>query len=451
MVHVRKRPNLRQKLEILAESAQYDVCLSSCNTGATGERGRVRDPNAYLSKWIYPAAVPGKGTVYILKVLQTNVCKNNCSYCGFAANRDRHERMTLSPEELAAGFMMLHRSKKVGGLFLSSGVCGSPDSSMDSMIRTSEILRERYKFKDYLHLKILPGASFAVVEAAVRLANRVSINIEAPTREQLGKIAPGKSFAEDLVTRMKWAGEMIRNGAKAKTQTTQFVVGAAGESDLDIMRTTDWLYREIYLFRTYFSAYQSLETPDLAEVPKKSVLLREHRLYQTDFLLRGYGFRLPDLIFDHNGDLPDHVDPKMAYAMMHPELFPIDINGADEEELLKVPGIGPISARRICESRVAQPFHHVEELRGLGVIAKRAQPYLTFSGTFRGQLGLFDREPPKTWRSGVEPMVVNDDMPFVPNNPGVPDPETNRYTYPGQTGRRLNYSLGKKESEVLCR
>ena len=439
MANIIIRPNTLEKLDKLAASAKYDVCMSSCNANPLGGRGRVPDPVDPLHKWVYPLHNPSGGTVPVLKILQTNSCSNSCSYCKFSAKADEVERVGLASSELAALFMEMNSRRLVEGLFLSSGIGQRCNGAMERMVRTADILRNKYKFKGYIHLKILPGSSYDLVEKATDLATRVSVNLEAPSKLHLSDIAPDKRFAQDLITRMKWAGERIKNGAATNSQTTQFVVGAAEETDLDILRAADWIYRELFVFRSYYSAFQ--ETGDiLKEQKRRSTLLREHRLYQSDYLLRGYGFRMPDLVFDSAGGLPDKIDPKAAYAMMHPELFPCDINCAEEEQLLRVPGIGPLSARRIVNLRVSQPFHTIEELRGVGAVASKAAPYVEFSGKSVSQLRLFETPPPSDWETGILPSGIK-----------VEHTGSEPYTYPAQIDRPLYYSGTKGEKPVLCR
>ena len=215
------------KLDVLAESARYDVCLSSCAGNSRGGVGRCADPSEPFRRWIYPAAVPGLGQVGILKVLQTNACRNNCSYCALAASRDCVRRVTLEPAELAGWFMRLYRAGLVHGVFVSSGVNGQADAAMARVIETAEILRKRHCFAGYVHLKVLPGCSRSAVLAAARYATRLSLNLEAPTPQGLGSIAPDKDFVRDLLLRMKWVGEAVKSGEGASSHTTQFVVGAA--------------------------------------------------------------------------------------------------------------------------------------------------------------------------------------------------------------------------------
>jgi len=368
-------------------------------------------------------------------------------YCGLSVREDSVHRMSFGSAELAAVFMELVRRRMVHGIFISSGVGFNPDSTMERMIVTAEILRFRYHFTGYIHLKILPGVSFSLIERAAQLANRLSVNLEAPSVGYLKAIAPEKHLREDLVLRMKWAGNVIQNGSFANSQTTQFVVGAAGENDVDILKAVDWVYRECFVFRSYFSAYQPLH--GVRTSAAATMLLREHRLYQADFLLRGYGFRLPDIVFDDLGNIPLDVDPKTAFAAIHPELFPVDVNKADESLLLKVPGIGPISASRIVGVRKKAPFHNCAELKSTGARIAAARPYLEFSGKqdlsaddkFEQRL-LFESDHTKIsfLHSGTEPfgsieLPVADAL----------------YDYPGQKQKSLYYSRTRDGGVARCR
>jgi putative DNA modification/repair radical SAM protein len=376
-----------QKIRTLSRSAQYDL---ACACGGTGRVRGVDD------RWIYPAALPDGQSVFLLKVLLSNACTNDCHYC---VNRASHafRRTTFSAGELAGLFVRLWESGRVGGLFLSSGVVRDSDVTMERMIQTVEILRLHHHFRGYVHLKILPGASYSLVERAVQLATRVSVNLEAPNAERLDRIATGKDFRNDLLLRMQWAQKLIAQhyAGTSKSQTTQFVVGAADESDREILGQTERLYCGMNLARVYFSAFQPIAGTPLEErVP--TTPLREHRLYQADFLLRKYGFRFAELVFDRQGNLPDVADPKTIWARYHPELFPLEINRAEENELLRVPGIGPASARKIVRGRARNRFHRLEELRGVGVWIRRAAPFVLIDGrrANSSQLGLF---PDSDW------------------------------------------------------
>ena len=438
------KPDCEEKLDILAQSAQFDVCLASCSSNRLGGRGRIRDPGNPAHKWIYPAVTPEQGNVGILKVLQTNRCIHRCNYCVLSANRDRVRRVSISPDDLADIFMRFVAQHLVHGIFISSSVEGRADAAMGRMIATAEILRKKHRFKGYIHIKILPGVSRGSVEYAVRLANRVSVNIEAPTREHLSRIAPDKKFASDLMLRMKWVSECLTNQpSRAKSQTTQFVVGASNETDLEILKAVDWIYREMYVFRAFFSAHQAVGEQQKASQRQHSLLSREHRLYQSDYLLRGYGFRFKDLVFDAEGNLPPYVDPKIAYAMLHSDLYPVDINHASLALLLKVPGIGPMSARRIVEYRGIDPFRSCVELKKAGVVVKRAARYIEFSGKRDNQESciqqrLFEEYPQSRW--------CTDSEPYQKEKLGDA-----AYEYPGQTGKRLLFASGRNGNVVMCR
>jgi predicted DNA-binding helix-hairpin-helix protein len=276
----------------------------------------------------------------------------------------------------------MHRKGLVKGLFLSSGVCGNAGRTMDQMIATVELVRKKYAFPGYIHLKILPGASFAHVERAVQLATRVSVNLEAPNAERLARIAPRKDFATNLLQPMHWAKGLIEaSGGRLVPagQTTQFVVGAADESDREILITTARLYKEVGLARAYFSAFQPIADTPLEGHPPTPPL-REHRLYQSDWLLRQYDFTFEDLTFDEAGSLPREADPKMMWARTHPERFPIEVNRASREELLRVPGLGPRSVARILRLRRQGTFHTLNDLKKVGAVASRAAPFILLNG-----------------------------------------------------------------------
>jgi putative DNA modification/repair radical SAM protein len=363
-----------EKVEILGRSAQYDLCGEACGT----EAARKKDD---LGRWIYPAVLPDGRRVAMLKVLLSNACQKDCHYCANRASRD-FCRVSFAPEELARAFDQMHRKGLVKGLFLSSGVYGNAGRTMDQMIATVELVRQRYAFAGYVHLKVLPGASLAHVERAVQLATRISVNLEAPNAERLARIAPRKDFAANLLQPMYWARDLIEaSGGRLVPagQTTQFVVGAADEPDREILMTTAQLYQEMGLARTYFSAFQPVaDTPLEGHLPTPS--LREHRLYQSDWLLRQYDFTFEDLIFDEAGNLPHEADPKMMWAQVHPERFPIEVNRASREDLLRVPGLGPRSVARILRLRRQGTFRTLTDLKKIGAVASRAAAFILLDG-----------------------------------------------------------------------
>lgn len=363
------------KINALGEAAKYDVCLSSCL-----DKGRKRDPHDPHYRWIYPASLPNGRTAPILKILMGNQCENNCLYCLNRAERE-HRDISFTPEELARVFMELVQKHKVHGLFLSSAVKQGPNYTMEKMIKAAEIIRVKQRYKGYIHLKVLPGVDYSYVERAAELATRLSLNLEAPTSRSLARIAPDKDLKDDIIKRMIWIRDIIKRQGKGmcRNQTTQFVVGASEESDKEILDTTDWLYRNIHLYRAYFSAFQPVEDTPLEGHPP-TPLLREHRLYQVDFLVRLYGFSFKEMVLGPKENLLLETDPKIAWAKNNPQFFPLEVNRADRFELLRIPGIGPKSADRIIKRRRENRFSSLEELKGTGAIAGRAAPFILIKG-----------------------------------------------------------------------
>jgi len=363
---------LEDKLETLAAAAQYDVC------GYSG----IRHPTGSPLRFIHRVALPGGNSMCLFKVLMTNVCTNDCAYCANQVGRDIPRR-AFQPEELARLFMELHRKRLVRGLFLSSGIAGNASRTMESMVQTVEILRHRYEFKGYVHLKILPGASFDCIEEGCKLANRVSVNIEAPTAQHLARLSSRKDILHGILEPMRRVKQLMATDERLvpSGQTTQFVVGAAGETDRDILNTTEALYREIGLRRIYFSAFQPVRGTRLEGLHPTSSW-REHRLYQTDWLLRVYGFspQEVELALGTEDNLPLRKDPKLIIAQKQPWLFPVDINAASYDELIRVPGIGPVSAQRIIEVRQEHSIFSMEQLKKMRIIVKRAAPFIWFKG-----------------------------------------------------------------------
>jgi predicted DNA-binding helix-hairpin-helix protein len=362
--------DLLEKIDVLGESARFDICRG-CGT----HDSRVKDD---LGRWIYPAVRPDGKRIDMLKVLQSNVCEKDCAYCANRSDRDVH-RVSFRPDELARGFSELLHRGRVQGLFLSSGVCGSVAQATERMLATVEILRRRYLFGGYIHLKILPGADDASIEAAVRMADRVSVNLEAPNARRIGALSKGKDFERDLLTPLRRADRIRQHIGRRVSMTTQFVVGAAGECDSEILTTSTQLYSGLRLARAYYSAFQPIsDTPLEDHAPTPS--WREHRLYQADFLLRQYGFGLSEIVFQQDGNLAREVDPKLQWAIHHPEFFPLEINDASPEELLRVPGIGPVSARRIVQQRRQARLRDLSHFRVSGADSGRAAPFILLDG-----------------------------------------------------------------------
>ncbi len=360
------------KLNTLANAAKFDIC------GYYGPNAERPSP----LKFIYKAALPGGGCRSLFKILQTNVCTNDCAYCVNQVGRDC-PRSTFTPEELAKTFMELYRKRLVQGIFLSSAIAGNPIRSQERMVNTVEILRQKYGFNGYIHLKMLPGADFASIEAGCKLATRVSINMEAPTAHHLAKLSSRKNILNGIIEPMQWVKKLTSNNEILVPggQTTQFVVGAADETDRDLLHTSEALYHEIGLRRIYFSAFRPVGNSRL-EDHRATPPVREHRLYQADWLLRIYRFTPAqmELALNAEGYYPLTSDPKAAIAKKQPGNFPLDVNKASFEELLRVPGIGPVSAQRIVDIRRSHSINSVAQLRKMKVVTRRAMSYIWFKG-----------------------------------------------------------------------
>ena len=369
----------REKLEFLARASQYDL---SCACGTkTNDDHRRRGQDGM---WVYPVALPSGGTSLMLKTLLSSVCVNDCRYCPFRTARDE-QRCTLDPDEVVALFLELVRSRGIRGLFLSSGVIRDPDYTMDRLTAVARILRRKHRYRGYIHLKVIPGSSDAAIEEAASLANAVSLNVEVPTRSAFRQVSTAKDFDRDVVRPMKLLSRLTAKGSRYErvSQSTQFVVGAADETDRQIIQATAGLYDRLGLHRVYFSAYQQgMGDPDLpgerGGMPPDDRLTREHRLYQVDWLLRKYGFTADEIPLDAADRLSLSVDPKALWARQHPERFPIDVNRAPRRELLRVPGFGPVTVRRILKRRRGARLRSIEDIGKYGKRLAGAEPYVTF-------------------------------------------------------------------------
>ncbi len=331
------------------------------------------------------AVMPGGKKIALLKTLLTSACERDCNYCPFRARRN-FRRATFKPEEMARVFAQMARANVAEGLFLSSGVAGGGVRTQDRLLDTVEILRRTHHYRGYVHLKLMPGVERDQVLRAMQIANRVSINLEAPNTERLKHLAPHKIFIEELLQPLKWADEIRRTLPAQKTLTgrwpstvTQLVVGGAGESDLEILTTTDYVIRQLRLARVYFSAFHPVpDTPLENQTPENP--WRQHRLYQASFLIRDYGFDLEDMPFAHNGHLPLDVDPKLGWARENLREAPVEVNRADRRELLRVPGIGPKGVEAILSARRVGALRDLRDLKKIGVLADRAAPFILLNG-----------------------------------------------------------------------
>ena len=368
-------PDIQQKLAILGSEASDEMT----NAPATQS---IQQGIQHATGFIYNARQEGGGTTRLFKVLQTNACRFACKYC-FTSCAIRRKRTTFKPDELATTFISLQQSKRVDGLFLSSGIVPDADTTMEKMLATVERLRLKEGYTGYIHLKLIPGASYDLIERAVDLADRVSLNLEAPNQARLSALAPDKEFAESMWGRMTWASHLIHQARQAgrraaRSLTTQFVVGAAGESDRELLATVQRAHRELGLRRAYFSTFHPIDCSPLADQPAEDPT-RALRLYQSDFMLRDYGFSYDELPFDEQGLLPRDKTPKEAWAERHLHA-PVEVNRAPRHLLLRVPGIGPKSADKIIAARRTTRLRDLSQLRQLGVTVGWATPYVLLDG-----------------------------------------------------------------------
>lgn len=374
---IKRSLETHDKLRILTQDSQYDLACA-CGSGKDDQRTRSAD-----GRWIYPVALPDGRRTFLFKTLISNVCVNSCGYCPLRAGRDPR-RCSLEPEETARAFMEYYAARAVAGLFISSGLTGTPDNTMERINRTAAILRQN-GFTGYIHLKIMPGSSDAAVEQALSLASAVSLNIETAGEKQFNRLGTGKDYLKDIIRPMKMISALTARGGRyaGVSHTTQFIVGAAEETDRDIVTYAWGLYRRLGLSRVYFSAYQSGAGEATLPGERSGLsgterLLREHRLYQADWLMRKYGFRETDIPFDAAGNLRTDVDPKEAWAEQHPERFPVNINRAGLYELLRVPGLGRITAEAILAARKnGGAVTSLGQLRLAGKRGRKAARYLS--------------------------------------------------------------------------
>lgn len=407
--------DLYEKLRILSDGAKYDA---SCATSGVERKNVGRMGNASCAGICHSWSADGR-CISLLKVLLTNRCVYDCEYCVNRRTADV-ERASFEPEELASLTEQFYRRNYIEGLFLSSAVERSPDYTAERMLRTLVLLREVHGFAGYIHAKVIPGASKEIIHQIGMVADRVSVNIELPSKESLQLLAPQKKpegifqpmkqITETLADRKQlgpafsedWEGKGIllpnqtalepRKRYKERFapagQSTQMIIGASPETDRQIIKISDSLYQNFSMKRIYFSAYIPMnESPKLPSLLTAPPLVREHRLYQADWLMRFYSFQADEILEESDPFLDLEVDPKMAWALRHLENFPIEINRAPLEELLRIPGVGTISARRIVRQRRMAAVQF-DDLKKLGVVVKRAKYFLTCKGRYYGDVVL---------------------------------------------------------------
>lgn len=442
---------LMEKLKILADSAKYDV---SCSSSGVGRQNSGRIGNAHASGICHSWSADGR-CISLLKVLFTNKCEYNCEYCVNRRSND-FPRASFEPEELARLTIEFYKRNYIEGLFLSSAVEVSPDYTAERILKSLQILRYQYGFGGYIHAKIIPGVSRELLHQIGLVADRLSVNIEMPNSRSLELFAPQKKpkqifapmrqITNSLIERnaLKGPGTMfkgqqlnspenylgelaleetgdIRSLVQSRSrkesfapagQTTQMIIGAGGETDQNILTTSENLYRTFKMKRVYYSAYIPIvKSPVLPDVSTAPPLAREHRIYQADWLLRFYGFSVSELFAKGDANLDPDLDPKVTWALRNLDCFPVEVNKASYEMLMRVPGIGAISAKRIIRQRKVASVKF-DDLKKMGVVIKRAKYFLTCSGRYYGQ----NRFEPETIRHSMLQMEDGLQLSLFDNN-----------------------------------
>jgi putative DNA modification/repair radical SAM protein len=378
---IKNSHSLYEKISLLAGGAKFDVSCASSGVSRKNNHSNIGNTSKF---GICHSWTPDGRCISLLKILFTNFCINDCAYC---INRKKNDipRAILSPEELAKVTYEFYRRNYIEGLFLSSGIINNADKTMEMMIDALKILRIKYKFNGYIHLKIIPESSDPTILEAIKWADRVSINIELPTEKSLSYLAPDKKM-DTIMKTMNFISKTIedlkddKSGYNAKGgQSTQLIIGATPESDFEILKLSSLLYKKNRLKRVYYSGYIPVNNDSRLPTLSKPPLLREHRLYQADWLMRFYGFSIYEIVSPDNPYLNEKFDPKLDWALRNLDFFPVDIAKAPYEMILRVPGIGPTSAKRIIKLRKYCSFT-LKDLKKLGVVIKRAKYFITING-----------------------------------------------------------------------
>ena len=384
--------NLLDKLTILTDAAKYDASCTSSGVIRGSRPGMIGNTSSSIAGCCHSFSADGR-CISLLKVLMTNYCVYDCKYCINRRSNDTR-RTACTPRELAELTVQFYRRYYIEALFLSSGVLRDPDYTTLRMIETLRLLRREFAFNGYIHAKAIPGTSPELVQQLGYLADRLSVNIELPSQKGLAALAPDKSKAAILAPMRLIEAQGRQNKEELVKyrhapafapagQSTQLIVGATEDSDRHILHLTESLYDRYRLKRVFYSAYVPVvENPLLPDLHTKPPLLREHRLYQADWLLRFYGFRADELLDDQHPNFDPMLDPKCYWAITHPEQFPVEIMTADLGRLLRVPGIGPTGARRILSAR-RTGLLHFDDLKKMGIVLKRAQFFILCGGRMR--------------------------------------------------------------------
>lgn len=380
------KKDLNTKMKILSDSAKYDVSCSSSgsdNNYKTGELGATHN-----SGICHTFTSDGR-CVSLLKVLLTNYCIYDCAYC---INRSSNDipRAAFAPRELADITINFYKRNYIEGLFLSSGIIENEDHTMELLLKTLRILRYEYKFNGYIHVKLIPGADELLIEEVVKLSSRVSSNIELPSDKSLKLLAPNKT-KQKVLQPLKLARDIsLERTNKPIGMSTQLIVGATPESDLDILKLSSIMYEKALLKRVYYSAYIPVnDDKNLPALVNKPPLLREHRLYQADWLLRFYDFSYDEIVNESIPNLDEDLDPKMFWALNNLHLFPIEINSATKEELIRIPGIGIRGAFKIVKARRYKSLGF-EELKKLKISVKKAKYFITCKGKYQKEIPMYE-------------------------------------------------------------
>ena len=377
--------DLKEKLSVLADAAKYDASCSS--SGSKRKNNSDEIGNASYSGICHSFSSDGR-CISLLKILFTNCCIYDCKYC-INRRSNNVKRATFTPEEVCELTINFYRRNYIEGLFLSSGIIKNPDYTMEKLIECVSLLRNKYHFNGYVHAKAIPGASHYLIKKLGSLVDRMSANVELPTNSGLKLLAPNKNMNDvnnimDLVSKNK-----NKNFVPAGS-STQMIIGATKETDLDIMKSSEEMYKNYKLKRVYYSAYVPVNKDKALPCLITPPLLRENRLYQADFLMRFYNFKVSDLLDENNPNFNILLDPKADYALRHLEEYPKEINKISYYELLKIPGIGVTSAKRIISSR---KYFNLEfdDLKKIGVVIKRAKYFITCNGKYFMDISFFKK------------------------------------------------------------
>ncbi|MFK7808211.1 MAG: putative DNA modification/repair radical SAM protein [Saprospiraceae bacterium] len=374
---------IKEKLEILADAAKYDV---SCSSSGSNRKNTKDGLGNSTGMGICHTYTEDGRCVSLLKILLTNVCIFDCAYCVSRRSNDV-KRAAFTVKEVVDLTINFYRRNYIEGLFLSSGIFKDPDYTMERLVRIAKELRTEHKFNGYIHLKAIPGASDELIHEAGLYADRLSVNLEIPSEISLKKVAPEKNY-KDVYKPMNYLTDTIKGHREEKKvirstpkfapggQSTQMVIGATPENDLHILNLANNLYTDQKLKRVYYSGYVPISSDTRVPMLKQPPLIRENRLYQADWLMRFYGFKVDEIVDANYPDLDLEMDPKMAYALRHPELFPVDVNTAPYEMILRIPGVGVKSAKKVIAARRHGSLR-LEHLKKIGIVLKRAQYFLT--------------------------------------------------------------------------